>query len=559
MKPGRKMMIAVALLFTAMAACANPEKTGTTNETALQLLCSPELTVLANDLADQYMQKKEGVSIQVSEIPENDASALLNEGTIALVRKGSFSGMNDERLFRMVVGRQVIVPVMNVNHPQKDLILQKGITPDQFARIYSSSGMTWGSVLEVEGKNPVRAYMPADACSRSYLAEFILTQPAQINAREIRDPGEMITMIESDPNAIGFCDLTSLVKLEQSGMDAGFCLVPVDGDGDGKLTQFENIYRSCSDLSHGIFIGKYPKALFSKVYAITGRQAVHGEEVTFLEWMITGGQESLAPVSLVKLDYGDRVSGLEHLSALSNPIADLPVRSSSTGTILLVLGIVLTGGILLSLIVKRSDQRDAGSPVPRSPARAVFGKDARVFPAGLFFDKSHTWTFMEKEGNVRIGIDDFIQNVTGSVTRVVMKSPGEKINRGGSLLTLIQKGKQLEIKSPVSGIVVDQNRELLKDASVINADPYNGGWVYLVEPVNWFRELKAFFMGESYADWLKSEFTRLKDFFSAGWNTGNEKEVVAIMQDGGEIREGVLEEFGPRVWEEFQTRFINCS
>ncbi len=552
-------MIAVALMCIAMAACANPEKTGTTDETALQLMCSPELTVLANDLADQYMQNKEGVSIQVSEIPENEGSVLLNEGTIALVKKGSLPGMNDEQLFRMVVGRHVIVPVMNINHPQKDLILQKGITPDQFATIYSSPGMTWGSVLGIEGKNPVRAYLPADACSRSYLAEFIHTLPVQINAGEIGDPDQMIALIESDPNAIGFCNLTSLVNMEQSGMDAGFCLVPVDGDGDGQLTQFENIYRSCSDLSHGIFIGKYPKALFSKVYAVTGRQPVNEEEVAFLEWMITGGQESLASVSLLKLDYGDKVSGQEHLSALSNPLADMPVKSSSTGTILLVLGIVLTGGILLSLMVKRSAGRDPGSSAPRSPARAVFGKDSMVFPAGLFFDKSHTWTFMEKEGNVRIGIDDFMQNVTGSVTRVVMKSPGEKINRGESLLTLIQQGKQLEIKSPVSGIVVDQNRELLDDASAINADPYNGGWVYLVEPVNWFRELKAFFMGDAYAEWLNSEFTRLKDFFSAGLNTGNEKEVVAIMQDGGEIREGVLEEFGPGVWEEFQTRFINCS
>jgi hypothetical protein len=34
---------------------------------------------------------------------------------------------------------------------------------------------------------------------------------------------------------------------------------------------------------------------------------------------------------------------------------------------------------------------------------------------------------------------------------------------------------------------------------------------------------------------------------------------MPIMQEGGEITGGVLERFGPEVWEEFQTGFINNS
>jgi len=29
-----------------------------------------------------------------------------------------------------------------------------------------------------------------------------------------------------------------------------------------------------------------------------------------------------------------------------------------------------------------------------------------------------------------------------------------------------------------------------------------------------------------------------------------------VLQDGGELKEGLLEEFGPEVWEEFHIRFI---
>ena len=48
-------------------------------------------------------------------------------------------------------------------------------------------------------------------------------------------------------------------------------------------------------------------------------------------------------------------------------------------------------------------------------------------PEGLYYDKTHTWAFMEKEGLIRVGIDDFLQHVTGTITRVIMKEPGETL------------------------------------------------------------------------------------------------------------------------------------
>jgi len=67
---------------------------------------------------------------------------------------------------------------------------------------------------------------------------------------------------------------------------------------------------------------------------------------------------------------------------------------------------------------------------------------------------------MEKDGNVRIGIDDFLQRVTGRITRVDMKQPGDKIKRGEKLVSIAHKGKQLNIYSPVSGIIKDYNRSI---------------------------------------------------------------------------------------------------
>ena len=80
-----------------------------------------------------------------------------------------------------------------------------------------------------------------------------------------------------------------------------------------------------------------------------------------------------------------------------------------------------------------------------------------------------------------------------------------------------------------------------------------------MEPLNWLTELKAYAMGDKYSEWLKAEFSRLKDFLSSGKVAFDNVEPVQVMQEGGEIKEGVLEGFGPEVWEEFQTGFINVS
>ena len=66
-------------------------------------------------------------------------------------------------------------------------------------------------------------------------------------------------------------------------------------------------------------------------------------------------------------------------------------------------------------------------------------------------------------------------------------------------------------------------------------------------------------MGDKYRNWLKAEFIRLKDFLTSGIKSPGMVESATILQDGGELRDGILESCGPEVWEEFQTGFINLS
>jgi glycine cleavage system H lipoate-binding protein len=166
---------------------------------------------------------------------------------------------------------------------------------------------------------------------------------------------------------------------------------------------------------------------------------------------------------------------------------------------------------------------------------------------------------MEQDGLVKIGIDDFLKHVTGSLTSLKMKSPGEKVRKGEKILTVIRDGKQLNLFSPVSGFIRKQNDSLLTTPSKINTMPYTEGWVYQIEPVNWVREVSFMFMFDKYKEWLVDEFSRLRDFLALSANSNTVVYQHIVLQDGGELKDNVLADLSPEVWEDFQTRFINTS
>jgi glycine cleavage system H lipoate-binding protein len=166
---------------------------------------------------------------------------------------------------------------------------------------------------------------------------------------------------------------------------------------------------------------------------------------------------------------------------------------------------------------------------------------------------------MEKDGNVKIGLDDFIQHITGTISCIKMKESGEIIRKGEKIVTIIKDGKRLDIYSPVSGVIKEKNTNLILNSSLINSSTYSDGWVYSIEPKNWGRETQFLFMSEKYKSWINDEFIRLKDFLSKSVKFNVSAYEHIILQDGGEITDNVLADLEPEVWEDFQTNFINTS
>ena len=66
-------------------------------------------------------------------------------------------------------------------------------------------------------------------------------------------------------------------------------------------------------------------------------------------------------------------------------------------------------------------------------------------------------------------------------------------------------------------------------------------------------------MADKYKTWLSGEFTRLKDFLVFAVQTNTPQTACVIYQDGGVLKDHILADLGPEIWEDFQAKFINTA
>ncbi len=182
--------------------------------------------------------------------------------------------------------------------------------------------------------------------------------------------------------------------------------------------------------------------------------------------------------------------------------------------------------------------------------------NALRIPQGVFFNKDHTWTHLDKGGLARVGMDDFLLHLTGNVTVKRLKKPGEEVQKGDFIAEIEHEGKSLKIHSPISGEIVENNQLLTENPGLLNEDPYLKGWMYKIKPSRWIAETNSFYLAEEATNWSAKEVERFKDFLASSVKKYTEDPSHLVLQDGGELIDHPLSELPPEVWQDFERSFL---
>jgi len=108
-------------------------------------------------------------------------------------------------------------------------------------------------------------------------------------------------------------------------------------------------------------------------------------------------------------------------------------------------------------------------------------------PNELQYTKSHEWLLVE-DGVATVGLTDFAQDALGDIVFVNLPQPGDEVNAGEAFGDVESVKAVSDVISPVSGVVLEVNEELVDNPALVNEDPY-GAWLIKVEQITGEEEL----------------------------------------------------------------------
>lgn len=98
------------------------------------------------------------------------------------------------------------------------------------------------------------------------------------------------------------------------------------------------------------------------------------------------------------------------------------------------------------------------------------------FPDNLKYTNDHEWIRVEGDTGW-VGITDYAQGELGDVVFVELPAVGTKVAQGKSFGTIEAVKAVSDIYAPVSGEVLEANKDVQTSPDAVNKDPYGKGWM----------------------------------------------------------------------------------
>lgn len=105
------------------------------------------------------------------------------------------------------------------------------------------------------------------------------------------------------------------------------------------------------------------------------------------------------------------------------------------------------------------------------------------FPAELKYTKDHEWVKISGS-EATIGITDFAQRELGDIVYVDISTIGETVDREAIFGTVEAVKTVSDLFMPLTGEVLEMNKDIDAAPESVNSDPYGKGWMIKIKISN---------------------------------------------------------------------------
>jgi len=174
------------------------------------------------------------------------------------------------------------------------------------------------------------------------------------------------------------------------------------------------------------------------------------------------------------------------------------------------------------------------------------------FPEDLYYHNGHAWMKFEEGNKIRVGLDDFTQQVLGNFDKIEIPLPGGELKQGEVAWKVSNGNRKLSQLAPLGGTVVEINEKLRRDPSLANRSPYEEGWILRIQAKALNKEMSELmdsFQFKGYFDQCKA---RLMSSF-------NNQSLGLAYGDGGEVIQGVAGKLDEWTWKTLVAQLFHSS
>jgi len=121
-----------------------------------------------------------------------------------------------------------------------------------------------------------------------------------------------------------------------------------------------------------------------------------------------------------------------------------------------------------------------------------------------FYNAEGVWAKTEGE-RIRIGLSDFLQQRSGDVAFTEVKPDGTQVAFGDEIAIIETIKVNISLSSPVTGKVVEINPIMEAAPEAINQDPYESGWLAVLEASEWEADRARLLDAQTYFAKMRAE------------------------------------------------------
>lgn len=124
----------------------------------------------------------------------------------------------------------------------------------------------------------------------------------------------------------------------------------------------------------------------------------------------------------------------------------------------------------------------------------------KVLPEDVLYSSEHVW--VRVDGSMAtIGITDYVQERLGDILSVEFLEADTYVERDETFGSIESVKEVVDLIAPVSGTIVVVNEDIIDDSDIINRDPYDTGWLVIIEMDN-LDQINDLMVASSYHDFI---------------------------------------------------------